>query len=65
MLRRHASLIVAFLLVCFVAGACIVRTRPTHSRRGQPVYNKDHRKDHRKARKEHRKDRRKDRRKNR
>ena len=42
MLRKHASLIVGFLLVILVVGACVVRsTRPT-PRRGGPVYVEKH-----------------------
>ncbi|MBA3502308.1 MAG: hypothetical protein M4D80_18880 [Myxococcota bacterium] len=43
MLRKHASLIVAFLLIMLVVGACVVRTgRPVHRRSGGPVYTEKH-----------------------
>lgn len=42
MLRKHASLIIAMLLVVLVVGACIVRTSRPPARRGQPVYVEKH-----------------------
>lgn len=50
MIRRYVHWIVAVLLVTFVVGACIVRTRPAP--RGRPVYvqpgkhHKHHKHDH-------------------
>ena len=42
-MRKHASLIVAFLLVILVVGACVVRSsRPAHRRSGGPVYVEKH-----------------------
>jgi hypothetical protein len=41
--RKYASLIVAFLLVVLVIGACVVRsTRPAPRRSGGPVYVEKH-----------------------
>ena len=42
MLRKHASLIIAFCLIALVTTACIVRTRPAGRHRGQPVYVEKH-----------------------
>jgi hypothetical protein len=42
MVRKHASLIIAFCLIALVASACIIRTRPARSQRGQPVYVEKH-----------------------
>ena len=42
MLRKHASLIIAFCLVAVVTAACIVRTGPPVRRSGQPVYVEKH-----------------------
>jgi hypothetical protein len=54
MLRKHASLILAFCLVAVVATACIVRTgRPPPAQRGQPVYVEKHKKQ--KKQKKHKK----------
>jgi len=53
MLRRHASYVVAIVLIMLVAGACLVRTH-SHSapRRGQPVYVEKHKpQKHQKAKK--------------
>lgn len=36
MIRRHIHWIIAVLLVTFVVGACVVRSRPPA--RGRPVY---------------------------
>lgn len=44
MIRKHASLLIAMLLVASVATACIVRTRPA-GQTAQPVYVEKH-KDH-------------------
>ena len=44
MLRKHASLIIAICLGALVATACIVRTGPRRSTRGQPVYVEKHKK---------------------
>lgn len=46
MFRRHASLLVALILVALVATACIVRTsRPArHGHRAQPVETHKHKK---------------------
>jgi hypothetical protein len=41
MMRKHASLVIAFCLIAVVTAACIVRTRPV-ARRGQPVYVEKH-----------------------
>jgi hypothetical protein len=39
MIRRHIHWFIAVLLVTFVVGACIVRTRPSRPPpRGRPVY---------------------------
>jgi len=43
MLRKHASLVIAFSLIALVATACLVRTNT--NRRAQPVYVEKH-KDH-------------------
>ena len=40
MLRKHASLVIAFSLIALVTAACIVRTN--NSRRAQPVYVEKH-----------------------
>jgi hypothetical protein len=54
MLRKHASLIVAFLLVILVVGACVVRsTRPAPRRSGGPVYVEKHK--HKKDKHKHKK----------
>lgn len=58
MLRRHASLILAILLIVLVAAACIVRTGPR--RNGPPAYRSappagDHRKGKHKKHKKHKK----------
>lgn len=54
MLRKHASLIIAISLIALVATACIVRTRPARSQRGQPTYVEKHK--HKKVKhKKHRK----------
>lgn len=38
-MRKHASLIVAFLLIVLVVGACVVRsTHPSHRRSGGPAH---------------------------
>jgi len=42
MLRKHASFIVALLLVVLVIGACVVRTSRPAPRRGGPVYVEKH-----------------------
>ena len=43
MLRKHASLLVAFLLIVLVNGACVVRSsRPAPRRGGGPVYVEKH-----------------------
>ena len=42
MLRKHASFIIAFLLIILVAGACIVRSSRPAPRRGGPVYVEKH-----------------------
>lgn len=49
MLRKHASLIVAFVLVMLVFGACVVRSSRPAPRRGGPVYVEKHK--HKKAKK--------------
>jgi hypothetical protein len=41
-MRKHASLIIAILLIALVAAACIVRTSRPPARRGQPVYVEKH-----------------------
>jgi hypothetical protein len=41
-MRKHASFIVALLLVVLVIGACIVRTSRPAPRRGGPVYVEKH-----------------------
>jgi hypothetical protein len=39
MIRRHIHWIIAIMLVTFVVGACVVRTRPSRPPpRGRPVY---------------------------
>ncbi len=43
MLRRHATLLMALLLLMLVATACFVRTRPVQ-RRGGPPYAEKHKK---------------------
>jgi hypothetical protein len=53
MLRKHASLIVAFLLVIMVIGACVVRSSRPAPRRGGPVYVEKHK--HKKQPKKHKK----------
>jgi hypothetical protein len=60
MFRRHINWFIAVLLVTFVVGACIVRTRPSRPPpRGRPVYVKPdphhHKHDHRKHKHKHRK----------
>jgi hypothetical protein len=51
MFRKHASLIVAFVLVMLVVGACVVRSsRPAHRRSGGPVYVEKHK--HKKPKKQ-------------
>jgi hypothetical protein len=42
MLRKHASLIVAMVLISLVTTACIIRTRRPPAQRGQPVYVEKH-----------------------
>jgi hypothetical protein len=56
MIRRHIHWIIAVLLVTFVVGACVVRSRPPA--RGRPVYVKpvkhhDHDHDKHKHKKHH------------
>ena len=53
MLRKHASLIIAILLIALVATACIIRTRPARSQRGQPTYVEKHK--HKKHKHKHKK----------
>jgi hypothetical protein len=56
-MRKHASLIVAFLLVILVVGACVVRSsRPAPRRSGGPVYVEKHKhKKHKHKHKKHKK----------
>lgn len=42
MLRKHASFVIAAMLIMLVVGACIVRTTGSRPRRGQPVYVEKH-----------------------
>jgi hypothetical protein len=42
MLRKHASFIVALLLIVLVIGACVVRSSRPAPRRGGPVYVEKH-----------------------
>ena len=43
MLRRHASILIAVLLLMVVATACLVRTSPGHQQRSRPGYSEPHR----------------------
>jgi hypothetical protein len=52
MLRRHASLIVALVLLALVTAACVVRTRPPSQR---PVYVETHGHGKHKKQKKHKK----------
>jgi len=58
MLRKHASLIIAICLTAVVAAACIVRTGPRRSTRGQPVYVEKHKKSDKHKKVKHKKNRR-------
>lgn len=42
MLRKHATLVIGFLLVILVVTACVVRTNRPAPRRGGPVYVEKH-----------------------
>lgn len=42
MIRKHGSLMIAMLLVAFVATACIIRTRRPPGQTAQPVYVEKH-----------------------
>lgn len=57
MFRRHTNWFIAILLVVFVVGACVVRTRPSRPppQRGRPVYVKPDRHDHHKHKHDHHK----------
>lgn len=51
MLRKHASLIIAFALIALVTTACLVRTAPPRRSGAQPVYVEKHKhKKHKKHR---------------
>lgn len=53
-MRKHASLIVALLLIVLVIGACVVRSsRPAPRRSGGPVYIEKHK--HKKDKHKHKK----------
>lgn len=53
-MRKHASLIVALLLIVLVIGACVVRSsRPAPRRGGGPVYVEKHK--HKKDKHKHKK----------
>lgn len=53
-MRKHASLIVALLLIVLVIGACVVRSsRPAPRRGGGPVYVEKHK--HKQDKQKHKK----------